>query len=1235
MRLLLNQIAIVYLTTIATCSLKAQTIKLTDTDVGKPALAGSTKLTTDTKGGYVYTIIGGGSDIWNTADSFHYAYFKITGDFDYMVQAQDLQGPDTWSKAELMARQFATVPGIPQGGDPHISNMATRAAGQNLLTPQWRAVRNGVSDRWTNVTASAKPAYPNTWLRTERIGNVFYLYSSSDGQNWTMYNPGTLDTSSSSPQGGDNKTTFTSAWPATILLGLAVTAHNDTDRTGAKAVFSNFKPHVAVPIAITTQPAAAVSVTVGQTLTLKVVASGDPLHYQWRKNGADIPGATLPNFTISAVTAADAGTYSVRLYGAGAQVISQNSVVTTTPIVVPSSTVATIRLNNYDANMPIYYKTTGTPAGSGQLFHVQLLGGPVGGTLTPVGRTDNAVNILPLDTPGYFDQGVGIVNGVTPGGTAQFVLRAWKDAASYDAAAERAQTATWTQTTGSWNGSAKPPTPASGPVLAVPTALVIVSQQALAATVKLNNYDANTPIYYKTSGALPGSGQKIYVQLLGGPVGGTLTPVKDVDNSMNIFPLSAPGYFDQGIGMVSGVTPGGTAQFVLRAWKDAASYDAAAEKGQSAAWTQITGTWNSAAVPPQPASGPTLAIPAAVVISSSGQTPLVATVTLNNYDAKMPIYYKTSGALAGSGQKIYVQLLGGPVGGTLTPVKDVDNALDTFPLSEPGYFDQGTGIVGGVTPGGTAQFILRAWKDAATFDAATEKGQTPAWTQSTGSWNGAAVPPQLPSGPVLAISAPLVIAPQGQQIIITSQPSDATVNALGTATFGVVATGPSLTYQWNLAGQAIPGATQPSLVINNVQLYQRGVYTCTIQGSGVASVTSAGATLTVRMGTFVNRQLPASVAPGQKFTVQLQVNIPAGLNVQTYAVEDTPPANWTVSNISHNGSTTGGTVRFGAFFDQTARTLTYDVTVPNTATDTSTFSGVGSAEGLSSAIGGPAQVSVIQYHPADINPSDWKISIDEVTAYGGAWRRGTTWSVPPNPIPIDYVTRAAFLWQNGEKYHEDATVTTPPLWWVPGTAALGRTSLVHSMGGAPTENVVTNETPGLYVPTLPFKVSLMVTPVSSVTGYAVEDQIPSGWQVENVSDGGELDAVNQRIKWGPFFDAAPRTLTYAVIPPKDASGTVTFVGTASFDGNPLPIDSGRQATASSSLSVRNQGPQNSIVLTLVGEMGAKYNLEASSDVTANSWQLITTLVNDSGTVTFNDPQAGQLRTRFYRAVRVQ
>ena len=62
---------------------------------------------------------------------------------------------------------------------------------------------------------------------------------------------------------------------------------------------------------ITTQPKPA-TVVLGTAATFKVVATGTgPLTYQWRRNGANIAGATSPTFTIAKTASTHAGDYSV------------------------------------------------------------------------------------------------------------------------------------------------------------------------------------------------------------------------------------------------------------------------------------------------------------------------------------------------------------------------------------------------------------------------------------------------------------------------------------------------------------------------------------------------------------------------------------------------------------------------------------------------------------------------------------------------------------------------------------------------------------------------------------------------------------------------------------------------------------------------------------------------------------------------------------------------------------
>jgi len=94
---------------------------------------------------------------------------------------------------------------------------------------------------------------------------------------------------------------------------------------------------------------------------------------------------------------------------------------------------------------------------------------------------------------------------------------------------------------------------------------------------------------------------------------------------------------------------------------------------------------------------------------------------------------------------------------------------------------------------------------------------------------------------------------------------------------------------------------------------------------------------------------------------------------------------------------------------------------------------------------------------------------------------------------------------------------------------------------------------------MPFPVTITVTPASNVGVYAVEDQIPNGWAASNFNNnGGVFDSINNAVKWGPFFDNLPRTMTYQVTPDSTSTGVVTFSGTASFDGAGIPINGPRQ-----------------------------------------------------------------------------
>jgi hypothetical protein len=59
--------------------------------------------------------------------------------------------------------------------------------------------------------------------------------------------------------------------------------------------------------------------------------------------------------------------------------------------------------------------------------------------------------------------------------------------------------------------------------------------------------------------------------------------------------------------------------------------------------------------------------------------------------------------------------------------------------------------------------------------------------------------------------------------------------------------------------------------------------------------------------------------------------------------------------------------------------------------------------------------------------------------------------------------------------------------------------------------------------------------------------------VANVNNGGRFDTLNQTVKFGPFFDADARLLTYEITPSTNESGPKKFSGTISVDGSSVPI----------------------------------------------------------------------------------
>lgn len=148
-------------------------------DLGNPAVTSIVTLA-----GNGFNVTAAGSDFGGYFDQGNFSYQVNTGNFDVSVRVAGLGLSDIFAKAGLMARENV--------------NVASRFAAA-MTTP----TMNGSFFEWRDPTGNAAsttgnfpPNYPNTWLRLNRVGNLFTGFASYDGQTWTPLGSSTINMAS-------------------------------------------------------------------------------------------------------------------------------------------------------------------------------------------------------------------------------------------------------------------------------------------------------------------------------------------------------------------------------------------------------------------------------------------------------------------------------------------------------------------------------------------------------------------------------------------------------------------------------------------------------------------------------------------------------------------------------------------------------------------------------------------------------------------------------------------------------------------------------------------------------------------------------------------------------------------------------------------------------------------------------------------------------------------------------
>lgn len=158
----------------------------------------------------IFTVKGGGADVWGTADAFHFAWQQVTGDVDVVARVASIGTANAWVKAGVMIRERLAA------DSPHAFMLVSAAKGRAFQ----RRIATGGLTTHTTAGAGSAPA----WVKLERRASIISAFVSGDGVTWTLV----------------ARETFTMG--TTVYAGLAVSSH-DTSRL-ATATFDNVRVQV-------------------------------------------------------------------------------------------------------------------------------------------------------------------------------------------------------------------------------------------------------------------------------------------------------------------------------------------------------------------------------------------------------------------------------------------------------------------------------------------------------------------------------------------------------------------------------------------------------------------------------------------------------------------------------------------------------------------------------------------------------------------------------------------------------------------------------------------------------------------------------------------------------------------------------------------------------------------------------------------------------------------------------
>jgi len=570
--------------------------------------------------------------------------------------------------------------------------------------------------------------------------------------------------------------------PAKDQTGTATITVRVEENTGAGAG-TTFEIAVnALPPVITRQPDKQ-EVVAGGLATFSVIATGSqPLSYQWRFNGADIPGATNSVYAVSNVQTNHAGAYSVAV---------RNRITSVTSADALLSVIELLRITKQPIGQAVL-------AGGNVTLVV---------TATGRGRIQYQWRFKGADLPGETNPSLVLLNvDVTKAGV--YSVRVSDESGAF--------------------------LDSQGAELIV-NAVASFTEQPQSQTVVEGT---NVTFTVQVAGVPP---PRLQWQFNGVDIPGETGAALNLQNVR----ISNAGRYSVVASNPAGSTNSAAATLTV-ATAPAFSRQPQSQTGKpgdSVTFTvSVSGTepiqyrWRfvaSAAGPASPSGGRSVsllsagrlaALPGTEIAGANGPTLTIPNVQAGNVGEYIAVASNAAGTAVSSGARLDVLA---PVTITQHPQNQTANAGGTAAFS--------------VTATGTAPIIYQWRVNGVDVPGATNATLNLSNIQAT-SAGAVQVVVANAAGPVVSNPATLVV---NQGVTIVTQPQSQSATNGASVVFSVVAAGTRpLTYQWRFEGQNIPGQTGPSLVIASAQETDAGNFSVAVRNVA-GEVISGNAFLTV------------------------------------------------------------------------------------------------------------------------------------------------------------------------------------------------------------------------------------------------------------------------------------------------------------------------------------------------------------------------------------------------------